>query len=203
MSLGYVGVWLFLSLRGPRAPVPIHASVLFTPTWVLWTGLSQTTITFLSSPCWAGQLLSNCLQLSCRNHNPSSGSCCHQCQLVILVPGHVLISVNSSITVLPILFPQRYSTKMQLHFNGYTVLFPPRSLLCFLWARSSLARDITHWHCQGSDNMRCVSLRIPFRGMRTRVWVMHNFISPDTGSEEAGTNCTCKLTKECGMAAKS
>lgn len=120
----------------------------------------------------------------------------------ILVPGCVLIPVNSFTTVLPILFLQSYSTKIQLHFNGGIVFFPPSSLLCLLWARNSFARDsITHWHCQGSDNMGWISFRIPLRGMRACVWVMHNFISPDTGPEEVGTNCTCKLTKQRGMAA--
>lgn len=209
MTLGYLGVWPFLSLHGPRAAVPFYASVLFTPTRVLWTGLSQMTTTFLSSPSWAGQLLGNCLQLSCRNHNPSSGICCHQCQLMMLAPGHVLIPVNSPITLLyvylPTLFLQSYSTKIQLHFNGSIFFFPLSCLLCLLWARNSFAQSCKkQHHSLALSRVRQHGMNFfkeSPQGMRACVWVMHNFISPDTGPEKAGTNHTCKVTKAHEMAA--
>lgn len=151
-------------------------------------------------PSELGTYWASCLQLSRRNHSPSSGRCCYQCQLVML------ISVNSSKTLLPILFFQSYNTKIQLHFRGGIVFFPLSALLCLLWvskkALYSRARgNITNWHCQGSDNTGCISSRSPLRGMRGCVWVMHNYIFPETGAEKAGANCICKVAKVCRMAA--
>lgn len=124
---------------------------------------------------------------------------------MILVPGHVLIPVNSCKTLLPILFLWSYSTKILLHFSGGIVFFLLSSLLCLLWARKGLAQSSKRQHHSlALSRVRQHEMHFfqeSLRGMRAHIWVMHNYISPDTGPEKAGNNCTCKVTKACGAAA--
>lgn len=64
MSLGYLGVWLFTSIQGPQSCSPHSCQRAFHNSRNNLDSLSQTTVTFLSTPSWVGQLWGNCLQLS-------------------------------------------------------------------------------------------------------------------------------------------